>query len=101
MTRPTSELAWRLSDYRAAGLEPPARCASNPDLSEGEMMTAAEVEQFIKDSIATLRILQDKHSPRFNDVAQTFKADCAYLVQCGSLDQADADALVADANLHF
>ena len=60
-----SELAWKLSDYQAAGIEPPPRCVSNPELSEGEMMSADEVEEFIKDSIATLRILSDKKHLHF------------------------------------
>lgn len=101
MPQPTSELAWRLADFQAAGTEPPARCISNPDLTEGEMMTADEVDEFIKDSIATLRILADKQSPRFDDLAATFRADVAYLAECGSLDTDQADALVVDANLHF
>jgi hypothetical protein len=101
MKLPASELAWRLADYRAAKAEPPARCVSNPDLTEGEMMTADEVEEFVKDSIATLRILADKQSPRFADVAATFKADVAYLVECGTLEQDEAEALAAESNLRF
>ncbi|HEX3082242.1 MAG TPA: hypothetical protein VHQ86_03230 [Candidatus Saccharimonadia bacterium] len=96
-----SELAWRLADYKKAGLEPPMRCISNPDLSEGEMMTADEVEEFIKDSIATLRILADKKSPRFDEIAASYKADLAYLVEVGSVDEAEYNDLTNDANLRF
>jgi len=99
--QPPSELAWRLADYLAAGVQPPSRCLSNPSLTEGEMMTADEVEEFIKDSVATLRILSDKHSPRYDQVAATYRADLNYLVQCGSLDAADADQLADDTNLRF
>ena len=101
MKQPKSELAWRLSDYHAAGVEPPTRCVSNPSLTEGEMMTLDEIEEFIKDSIATLRILSDKHSPRLQDVTDTFRADLAYLVKVGSLDQAEYNDLTNDANLRF
>lgn len=101
MKRPASELAWRLGDFRAAGLEPPARCQSNPDLTEGEMMTADEVEEFVKDSIATIRILADKHSPRLTEVTQSYHADLAYLAEVGSLSEDDYNELTSPDNLHF
>ena len=101
MNRPASELAWRLADYRAAGVEPPARCVSNPELTEGEMMTAEEVEEFIKDSIATLRILADKRSPRLADVTRNYQADMAYLKDVGSLTEDDYNELTSPDNLHF
>ncbi len=101
MKLPVSELAWHLADYHAAGIEPPARCVSNPELTEGEMMTADEVEEFIKDSIATLRILADKQSPRYPEVEQIFQADLAYLAAVGSISDEDYDELTSDTNLHF
>jgi hypothetical protein len=101
MNRPTSELAWRLADYRAAGIEAPARCVDNPDLTEGEMMSADEVDEFVKDSIATLRILSDKRSPRLTDVTRSFQADMAYLKDVGSLSEDDYDELTSPENLHF
>ena len=67
---PKSELEWKLADFRAAGVNPPSRCVSNPELTNGQMMTEAEVEEFIKDSIATLRILADKRSPRLAELTE-------------------------------
>jgi hypothetical protein len=101
MPTPSSELAWRLADYRAAGVEAPARCISNPELTEGEMMTADEVQEFIKDSIATLRILADKQSPRLAQLIETYRADLAYLVEVGSLSQDDYNGLIHESNLRF
>ena len=96
-----SELAWKLSDYQAAGIEPPPRCVSNPELSEGEMMSADEVEEFIKDSIATLRILSDKNSPRYHELVDDFRADLAYLTEVGSLTEDDYNDLTHESNLRF
>jgi hypothetical protein len=96
-----SELSWKLADFRAAGAEPPARCVSNPELTEGQMMTADEVEEFIKDSVATLRILNDKHSPRLDDLTANYQADLAYLVEVGSLSEDDYNDLVHPDNLRF
>jgi len=101
MNQPVSELAWRLADYQAAGLQPPARCQSNPELTEGEMMTADEVEEFIKDSIATIRILADKHSSRLAEVIKTYHADLAYLAEVGVLSEDDYNELTDESNLRF
>jgi uncharacterized protein with ATP-grasp and redox domains len=101
MTRPVSELAWVLADYLEAGIEPPARIVSNPELTEGVMMTADEVEEFIKDSIATLRILADKGSARLEDLTEMYQADLAYLVEVGSLGEDDYNELTSPDNLRF
>jgi hypothetical protein len=96
-----SELAWRLADFKKAGMEPPSRCVSNPELSDGQMMTADEVEEYIKDSIATLRILSDHKSDRYEAVADAYRADLAYLVEVGSLTEDDYNELTHPDNLRF
>ncbi len=96
-----SELSWNLADYTAAGLEPPDRLRTNPELTEGAMMSADEVEEFIKDSIATLRILADKRSDRYDSVLATYKADLAYLVEIGSLNEADYAELIHESTTKF
>jgi hypothetical protein len=96
-----SELSWKLADFKAAGVEPPPRCVSNPELTEGQMMTADEVEEFIKNSIATLRILADKKSEHLTTITNNYQADLAYLVEVGSLDQDDYNDLVHPDNLRF
>jgi hypothetical protein len=101
MTTPISELAWNLTDYKVAGVEPPARCVSNPDRTEGEMMTPEEVEEFVKDSIATLRILSDKQSNQLGRLTNVYLADLAYLKKVGSLGEDDYNELVHPDNLHF
>jgi hypothetical protein len=100
-THPASELAWTLADYRAAGTEPPSRVVSNPDLTEGEMMTDDEIEEFIKDSIATMRILADRHSARYEAIVANYRADLAYLVVIGRLTDDDYNDLTHPDNLHF
>ena len=99
--KPTSELAWTLADYREHDVEAPARVVSNPELSEGEMMSAEEVEEFIKDSIATLRILSDKTSSRFDDIRDMFLLDLAYLNAVGQIDDDDYNELTESSNLTF
>jgi hypothetical protein len=101
MTRPVSELAWELADYEAAGVDAPPRIISHPTRTEGEMMTPEEVEEFIKDSIATLRILADKHSAQLPRLTDVYLADLAHLMKVGSLGEDDYNDLVHPDNLHF
>ena len=96
-----SELAWTLNDYQSAGEEPPERVRDNPELTEGEMMTADEVTEFIKDSIATLRILSDKKSPRYDELVDQYLLDLAYLAEVGAVDEDDYNELTDEANLRF
>jgi hypothetical protein len=65
------------------------------------MMSDDEISEFIKDSIATLRILSDHHSNRFEAVAAAFKADLKYLVSLGRLDDDDYNDFTHDNNLRF
>lgn len=101
MIHSRSELSWRLTDYAAAGIEAPERIIANPDLTEGEMMTADEVQEYIKDSIATLRILADKGSDRYSELINAYRADLAYLVEVGSLDEDAYNELTHESNLRF
>jgi hypothetical protein len=98
---PTSELAWTLADYRTAGAEPPARIVSNPESTEGEMMREDEIEEFVKDSIATMRILSDRHSARLDEILANYRADLDYLVSLGRLTDDDYNDLTHPDNLHF
>jgi len=98
---PESELAWQLADYRAHQVEAPARCVSHPDSSEGELMSDDEIDELIKDSIATLRILADHRSERFESVLAAFKADLAYLATLGRISDDDYNELTHPDNLQF
>lgn len=101
MSTPTSELSWKLADYQAAGEDPPHRIVSHPDRTEGEMMSDDEVEEFIKDSIATCRILLDKRSPRYDEVVANYVADLRYLLSLGRIGEDDYNELTEPDNLRF
>lgn len=97
----TSELAWKLDDYRTSDVTPPERVISHPLSTEGEMMTDEEVEEFIKDSIATLRILSDRSSKRYTDLYEHFCLDLAYLKLLGRIEEDDYNELTHPDNLRF
>jgi hypothetical protein len=94
MSVPSSELLWKLEDYRKAKIEAPGRVVSNPELCEGDLMLQDEVDEFIKDSIATLRILAEKNSPRFEQVEQTYHDDLAALLKLGRIDEDEYNELI-------
>lgn len=96
-----SELLWHLTDYEAAGIPAPEIVRSNPQLCEGDLMNQEEVDEFIKDSIATLRILADKASPRYLELVQTFRLDLAALLQLGRIGEDEYNGLIEDTNLTF
>ena len=101
MAQPTSELLWKLDDYRKAGHEAPGRVVSNPQLCEGDLMLQDEVEEYIKDSVATIRILVDKDSPRTEAVVAMYRADLAALLKLGRIDEDEYNELIDAQNLRF
>lgn len=96
-----SEVSWTLADYEAADVEIPQRIREFPEMCEGELMTSDEVEEFIKDSIATLRILSDKKSLRLESATNSFKADMAALLELGRIEEDEYNGLTDDINLRF
>lgn len=98
---PISELSWKLADYLAADHEPPARITDNPEKTEGEMMTDEELDEYLKDSIATCRILLDKRSPRFEQLVEVYVADLTYLLSIGRIAEDDYNELTEPDNLRF
>ncbi len=65
------------------------------------MMLDDEIEEFIKDSIATLRILSDKHSARYTELLAIYQADLAYLASLGRISEDDYTGLTHPDNLRF
>lgn len=98
---PTSELAWVLKDYEAAGEEPPERIQQRPEACEGELMTDEEVEEYVNDSIATIMILLDQGSSRVPQVHKTFVADLEYLLSIGRLELDEYNELKELENFNF
>lgn len=96
-----SGLAWTSDDYLEAGQEVPPELASSSGVTEGSLMDEDQVAEFIKDSIATLRILSDKGSIRYQDLEAAFKADLKYLLSIGQIDEDVYNELTQPDNLHF
>ena len=99
--RPASELAWVAADYVAAGQEPPERLLSNPTSCEGEVMSDAEIEQFISDGIGVLMVLRDKRSPRLEAVWHSWLADLEFLLAIGRIERDQYNELIDETGYQF
>lgn len=96
-----SELLYTMADYQAEGRDVPPQLSANPELSDGDLMTADDVAAFVKDSIATLRILSDKRSPHWDRVHEMFEADMAALLKLGHIEEDEYNGLIDESNLRF
>jgi hypothetical protein len=96
-----AELSWKLEDYERRELDPPDRLLLQPEACEGELMTDAEVEQYITDGMATIMILNDKGSPRLRAVKAAFFADLEFLVSIDRLAVDDYNDITKPENYEF
>jgi hypothetical protein len=100
-TMKLSGLAWTEADYREADQEVPLELLASPELTEGILMDADQIAEFVKDSIATLRILSDKKSDRYKELETAYHADLKYLQTIGQINEDDYNELTQSDNLHF
>lgn len=98
---PKSELEWTLAEYQAEGQEAPDRILEQPSACEGELMSDAEIEDHINDSIMTLRLLDQKGSAHFERVQDIFFADLAFLYRIGRLAADDYNELIKAKHYHL
>lgn len=101
MKLPESELAWKLADYRRANIEPPERILASPQATEGELMTSAEVADYLADSIGVLLVLLDDGSARFGAVRVAFEADLAYLLKVGKITPDEYNDITASEEMNL
>lgn len=91
MDKPKSELAWKLQDFidNDAEEEITGRIRSNPDKSEGELMSDEEIEAYIDDAMKSLYVMADHGSKVFERCRDDFFGDLAYLHSIGRISQED------------
>jgi hypothetical protein len=64
-------------------------------------MSDEELQEFIRDSIATCRVLLDKKSPHYERVVGNYVHDLAYLLSLGRITEDDYNELTEPDNLRF
>jgi hypothetical protein len=90
--RPKSELAWKLMDYQAAGVDPPHRIVVTPEATEGDLMSEEEVAEYLADTTRTLRVLRDRPTT-YERVLDSFMADLVFLLKIGRIEEDDYNEL--------
>ena len=94
MEKNDSELLWKLADFKKANIKPPKYLVENPRLCEGDLMSEDELSEFIKDSLATLHVLHEMKSKRFDSVQKTFVNDLKALLELGRIEADEYNELI-------
>jgi hypothetical protein len=84
-----SVLSWTLAEYQQHNEEAPDRILENPHMCEGDLMSDEELDEYLHDSIATIKILIDSKSPKADKLTEMYLADLDFLVSLGRLDVSD------------
>lgn len=86
-----SDLSWTLKDWQDSGYEIPDSVLASPDRTEGELMSDAEITQWLEDNIKTLTVNCDRNKELFRRLHEGLIQDLSYLVEIGRMD---ADTLI-------
>lgn len=93
-----AELSWKLADYRRRGYEAPDRVEAHPDRCEGEMMSQAEIEAYIDETLQALYIMSDQGSTNLERVQAGFLADLKFLISIGRLTADEYQEIIESSN---
>lgn len=86
-----SELSWTWEDFNKAGQQPPSTLSAGNKTTEGLAMSDTQIQEYLKDSLATLHILKEKHSDRAPFLKEMFLADLEYLWKVERISRKDYD----------
>jgi hypothetical protein len=87
-----SELSWKQSDFIKAGEEVPEKLLHDTLHTEGELMTEAELAEWLTDTQATFSIIKQKDPARFDELYGTYILDIQYLSKIGKItDEEEAE----------
>jgi len=93
--------AWEIDDYEVWGLEPPTCLLDNPLLTEGQIISQEELENWFMDSIKTLKVLKETDSKNFQKIYQGFILDIKYLHTIKRIEKESLDFVLDKNNFEF
>ena len=93
-----SDLSWTKADFLVAGIEPPDELVDDDIHSEGELMDARRVSEWIIDTQKAFTILKQENSELFDKLYQKYVVDIHYLTELGKITEDDADNLLSFDN---
>jgi len=94
-------LSWTLEDYQIWQIDPPSCLINNPNLTEGEQLTEKEIEDWIINSIQTLKILKETEKKIFDIIYKGFILDIEYLIKIERIDKDVLDFVLDKSNFDF
>jgi hypothetical protein len=93
-----SELAWKLQDYIDNEEEVTPRIRENPHMSEGELMSDEEIENYIEDAMRSLYVMSDQGSKVYERCRDDFFNDLSYLASIGRISAEDYTEITKQEN---
>ncbi len=84
-------LSWRKADYLEAKIELPDALLNDEIHTEGELMTEAEIIEWIDDTEKTFLIIKEQDPKTFEKLYQKYVIDIHYLCEIGKITESDAD----------
>ncbi len=93
-----SDLAWTKADFLVAKLDVPDELVDDDIHTEGELMDAKKVSDWIIDTQKTFIILKQKNPKLFEALYQKYLIDIHYLTELGKITEEDADNLIGIDN---
>ena len=94
-------LSWQLIDYQNNNLEIPDRIKKYPHKTEGEMMSAEEIEFWLADSMKTLQVLKEEDGKVFQKIHKGFLIDLEYLLSLGKIEEDVLEYILDEENFDF
>lgn len=96
-----SVLSWTLQEYQQNNEEAPDRVIENPAMCEGDLMTDEEIDEYLHDSVATIKVLTQSGSAKAEKLTEMYIADLEFLVLLGRLDASDYNEMSKPENFTY
>ncbi len=93
--------AWEIDDYEIWDLEPPTCLLDNPSLTEGQLISQEELENWFMDSTKTLKVLKQTDSKNFQKIYQGFVLDVKYLLSIDRIEEESLNHVLDKTNFEF
>jgi hypothetical protein len=96
-----SDLSWTKADFLNAGIEVPDELEDDNIHSEGELMNADKVSDWIIDTQKTFCVIKQENPDLFEKLYQKYVIDIHYLTELGKITEESMDDLVKIENFQI
>jgi hypothetical protein len=92
-------LAWTAADYLAWGMDAPK--ALSGEVTEADLMDDDEIAAWVRDSVATIKVIIERDKARAAELHQEFVTDIRYLVSQGKVNEDLLEFALNEANFKW